>query len=170
MKLKRGEVYGIKQCINLLDGKYNTRFLLKLDDIINILNPYAESIEEKMKTGPNKGFLQFEYSRNKIMEEFADKDEQGNPVIKRNPFTQNEVFVISNEENKIKSKEKIEKLLEEHKDDIEDFKNQEKELNEIMEDEVEINIPLISLKYFPEEISTNDFAILKTIIDRSEEE
>lgn len=163
-KMKRGDLV----TLNVLLGesvrksdKYDKRFKFAIHRNLEYFKDEIKAMAETQKESPR--FEEYQQKRNQVGMEYADKDENGNPVMQLVEGTN--VYVVS--ERKEEANGKIAELIKEYHDAIEEHKEAMNQFNELMEEEIEIDVCKISFEYLPEDADYNAF---KWIIKETPEE
>ena len=162
--LKRGELVELNMMLREMSSKASNcdkRFKFAVVRNLEYFEPEMKAIQETQK--PNPKFEEYQNKRMQIGEEFADKDEKGQP--KKVMIEGNQVYEIT--EKKDEANAKVVELVKEYSDVIEEQKSAIEEFNTLMEEEVETDICKISFEYLPEDAN---YAALKYIIKETPEE
>ena len=159
------DIMSFKQRKN--NNKYFSFFLIRN---IHYLTPEIESINTlKTSISTNKKVQEYDEKRVTLAKSFADKDADGNPVVKIEVTQfgqQNEVFVFSPENEQAFAKE-LKKLIEEYSEDLAQFEASINELNTIMSESIEIEVSKIAFDKIPDDIDISN--IEKFIIEPTDE-
>jgi len=117
-----------------------------------LLEPVIKSLEEMVK--PSEEHAEFIAERKKILQEFAKKDENGDPIVRANVVAgqQQETYMIpgiSDETNEFNVK--MDKLKKKFKKTIEEQESREKEYDKHLDEEAEDFTPImVNWKLVPE--------------------
>lgn len=143
------------QQLNQLKGR---KFLFTILENINLLNIEIEKIN-KMIEGSDE-YNEYQNKRINICNEFAEKDEDDNPVKIMNNDV--EEFKIDREDNDFI--EKIQTLQEEYKDSIADYFKKIDKYNNHLNDDVEIDFKQILLDDVPEDITFELLSVINLFV------
>lgn len=143
------------QQLNQLKGR---EFLFTILENITLLNVEIEKIN-KMIEGSDE-YNEYQNKRINICNEFAEKDEDGNPVKIMNNDV--EEFKIDREDNDFI--EKIQTLQEEYKDSIADYLKKIDKYNNHLNDDVEIDFKQILLDDVPEDITFELLSVINLFV------
>lgn len=161
MEIKKRQLVKVWNTIDRLGARQcHRKFAYGLMRNRKILQDEIDILQDLSK--PTDGWQAFEEKRIGICRELADKDENGEPKVQGNQFLVTE--------KKEELDERIEKLREEHKDDLDEFERREKEFDEILDEDISIDIYKIKLSLFPEQISVYELEVLDDFIINDEEE
>lgn len=163
MTCKREELYKMYTVLKNLKGNFSKWFQVSIYDIMNSIESSIKSIEEIIK--PSDGFIEFEKKRNQILIDLSKKDENGQPILITNGLSKSYDLL---EENKKEAILRINELKMEYKDILKDFEKSQKDIDEIMNSEIEVDIKLIPFKYFPDTLETDVFNVLIKFADRGD--
>jgi len=157
MKVTKRELIKIWNTLEGLTGTdYGRKFSYGIVRNKKILRDEVESLKEAQT--PSKKYQEYEAERITICAELADKDENGSPLQKNNQF------VFTNEENIKELNKRMKPLLEKNKDVLEDFHKKELEFEDILAEEVELDVYLMDLDVFPEEIDPGILEVLYVFV------
>lgn len=162
MKMTRQTMFEIYNTIKSLNGSYNKKFKLFLYDNEAVLTPFIKSSSEILK--PSESYLEFEQKRNNILQQLADKDDEGNAKTYVDPVTKMNAYQIPNDKMQ-EVQSKIELLKSEYNQTINDTIKQQKENEGILAEEIELNIQLIPFSCLPDDID-DSYKPLLSIVDR----
>jgi len=122
-----------------------------------IVDSEVKSIEEAQKNQKlPDGIEEFESKRIELCKKMADKDEEGNPMVANNSF----VLV----QNKQKFDKKLEKLRKDYDEPISLREKQDKEFQDFLKEEVEIDFHTINVNDLPDNVTAQQIGILDEII------
>jgi hypothetical protein len=128
---------------------------------LEYFEPEIKSLREIQKNSPR--FEEYVQKRRELGELYADKDESGQPKI---VIVENQqVFQIT--EKKEEANSKIFELMKEYNDVIEEKNQSIKQLSELMNEEIEVDVCKVSFDFLPEDAN---YGILKSIIKETPEE
>jgi len=105
----------------------------------------TESLEEARKQMMSH-IEEFETKRLQMLFEYADKNEDGSPVVSGSQF------VISDPEKLEEFNKKFEELREEYKEEIEAFEEAQKEFEALAKERQSFDLPVISIDDLPDNI------------------
>jgi hypothetical protein len=106
------------------------------------LQPEIEALEEAIKT--SKNYRQYDIERARIAKFYADKNENGEPII------QNSSYVITQKLDDFNSKLNL--LKQRYKEEIEKREKQLQEYSNLLQEEIEFDGHKIKLEELPNEI------------------
>jgi hypothetical protein len=149
MKVSRGKLVSLWQILSLVGNTPGSvKFHYSVNKNKKLLEPEVKSLEEAKK--PTERFLEWEKKRLEICKELAEKDEAGQPVLV--PVNGTTVFKFS-DENRSLFEQKISAVRDEYEDAIKDFQDKERQFDELLREEVEIELHLIPLSAVPDTLS-----------------
>lgn len=164
ISLTRDEVVGIYKLLSNKRGKsfspkfsfFVLRNLKFMEEEINVIDEINKQIT---------GIVQeFQTARVSIASEYADKDEDGNPIIINGDS-------FSLKENQKEFQEKINELREEHKESIDKHDELVKQLQEVALEEIEQKVLTISYLDIPEnEFTIEELGTLMQLLKETEDE
>ena len=161
-KLKRGKLVELNAIFNELKSKQtDKRFKFAIVRNLEYFEPEMKAIRETQKHSPK--YEEYVQKRQQLGEEYADRDEQGQPKLMM--VEGQEVFQITEKKEEVNSK--IVELIKEYNDVIEEKKEEMQQFGELMEEEIEVDVCKISFEYLPEDA---DYNALKSIIKETPEE
>ncbi len=156
MNLKRVEVLKMFNVMKELTDKEDTFFIHAVIKNERLLDPEIKGIEESNKTNV-EGYEDYIKERNGLILKYADLNEDGNVKIVGQGFLLKEDLV--DEGNKA-----FKELDEKYKDTLEKRIEEEKQFNELLEEEVEIELQQITLDHFPKKLSKEELKSLEPMI------
>lgn len=155
MKVKKSELIVIWNVLNSLNGKeYSKIFSYGIIRNKKLIKDEVESLEEA-KT-PSQEYLDYDRKRMLLCEKFADKNDNGHPIITKGQY------VITEKLEEMKKEMKV--LVEENKQILDDFEKKSQEFVKILEEEVEIDFYKMDFDVFPETIDPSLLEVLEILI------
>ena len=148
--MTRNQVVQLSGVLNALApqfkaGKLSVKALYKLAKIKKVLDEEAQSYKQ-MYDELMQLIAPFEIERQKLLQEYAEKDENGNLVV--NP----DGTVKIKEDKRKEFEEKVRNLQKKFEDQLKVFEEKMKEYNEFMNEEVELDIPKLKLDELPDDL------------------
>ncbi len=128
---------------------YNSEYLPKKFSYFLAKNKKAlkneiDALQEAVKTSPE--WLEYEQKRIQILVKYAEKDNNGEPIIRNNQY-------ILNRELIFEATQEINDLVSEYKDVLDQREKEETELRKLLEEEVEIpGCAKIEVEFLPEKL------------------
>ena len=120
----------------------------------NILKPEIVALQEAEK--PSDDYIQYDKKRVEIVKKYAKKDEKGK-------------FIIVNNQYEIENLEEFEKefedLQEKHSEVLEKRADQLKEVDNLLDKEVDITLHKVNIKDIPQSITTKQLESIFDIIE-----
>lgn len=167
--LKREQILELHGMIKMLIEKspygiLDRRLVFALHKNFDNLKGEVEAIIEAQK--PSEKYLVYQKEKEELGKRFSDKDEQGNPKTKL--VEGMELFII--EEQKEKASQAMIELNTKYSEAINKRKEEIKQFEQVIQEDAEVELCLVSFKYFPEKYDPNDHIILKHIIKESDKE
>jgi hypothetical protein len=163
IKIKRGKLLSSKDNLENLSKTKNKKFAIKLYKILQKIEQEREMITKITENDVEfKTLVQnFNNERVEILKNFSKKNEKGEPVIENNSFT------FENDEIKAKAIAEVSELLkkEEYKNLESEEEKQRKEIEEILDEEIEINIDIITEEELPDGISMEEIKLISDFIN-----
>lgn len=145
MKLTRNEALEVYSIIeNMLNKSDKVKMNFRLFEEQEKIDPEKDRLAEVMK--PSEKMQEFEQKRMAMCKQHCKKDKVGNPIMNGN-------FFEGLKGNK-KFEQAFNELKKEYKEDIEKFEEKNKELNELLVEEIEIKFDKIDLDLIPDGIMT----------------
>lgn len=130
-----------------------SRFSYAVSRNKQLLEPIIKSMEEMTK--PNDEHKEFTDERQDLLKEYAQKDENGNPIIQRTPGPNNQIresFMIpgvNDKDNEFNTK--LEKIRKKHQKAIDEQADKEEKYNEFLDTKVDDFTPImVEWKLVPE--------------------
>jgi hypothetical protein len=154
MKIKRAELYKILSGLNELSNAKGVKFAYAVLKNKKAIEKELEILEELKK--PSEKEQEFEKKREGLCIKYAKKDENGNAKIKDNQY------II---EDNDKLQEDFKKLVEDNKNLEQEKVKKQKELNSLLEEEVDIDLYKIKQDNLPNEITANQLEKIELIIE-----
>lgn len=153
--MKRIQLLAIQKTLSELVSVKNKKvamFILKNNELIDeAIKPLKELIE------PSNEYAKYDGERILACVNFADKDEQGKPMVK------DEKFCIP--EDKMPAfNAAIAELTEKHKAAVEEELNRPKKYNDLLNEDLNIKLKTIKVKELPNDIDYTQLHELKPLI------
>ena len=150
---------GINTCLSIKDKLFQFPLMRNKRLIIEAFKDYdalAHDAGERVK--------KFDKEREEILTKYSNKTEDGRPKLKVLPGMDNPVFDIPAEEQEKLSKE-LEEFAEKNKEAVEEKKEHEKKLRELLDAEMEFDCFSIQFKYIPKEVDGTQMDAIVDLID-----
>lgn len=150
--MKKRSVIRLNQAIKILEGRpLNIKFSYFLAKTKIAIKEEATALEDLAK--PSEAFIEYDQKRTRLAQRLADKNEDGTIRVNNNNFVITKNLELFQEE--------MESLRDLHKDAIQGRKDQIKQLNDMLEEDIEIEgLQIIEYKDIPEEIEANVIELL----------
>lgn len=143
---KRLEIENLYRLLaGIKDKTFNPKFSFFVIRNYGLMESEMIALEE-VRNKIHESIQSFDTKRSELAASFADKDDNGAPIIENNSYKIVENFQEFNEEFK--------KLADEHKEDFEKSQELEKSLVELLNEEVEQKIMKIAYSDIPEDTFT----------------
>lgn len=144
MEIKRKDLVTVWAVLeSLRTAKTNIRTTYTIAKNRNLVQPEMEAIQAATKL--DGSLLQYEQARVKLCQDLAVKDANGNPL------TENSSFVFD-EKGKIEFEAKLKELQTEMPEALEQAKEQDKQLEGLMDETVEIALLSFQLSILPDDL------------------
>ena len=146
------DLYNILMSFN---GSYTAKFSYFISKNKSLINPEINVLKEIEK--PSKEFLKYEKEKLNTIIKYAVKKEDGNPLIINNQYKIDNVKGFELEHDKLKEK---------YKDCIKEKETKDKEIEEILNEEIEIELYKIKIDLIPDiEVDKMDVLIKLDLIE-----
>lgn len=149
----RKEFINLYQMLGYLGELTGARFTYTISKNKEILKNVVEEIQKKAEMHDN--YREYEKERVELNEKHTKRDKDGNPEIK------DKNYVIK---DKVKFDEEVEKLKEKHKDAIEEREQQRKEVEELANKEITLDLKTIPLSIVPDKVTVDQMEVLSILI------
>ena len=149
----RKEFINLYQMLGYLGELTGARFTYTISKNKEILKDVVEEIQKKAEMHEN--YSEYEKERVELNEKYTKRDKDGNPEIK------DKNYVIK---DKVKFDEEVEKLKEKHKDAIEEREQQRKEVEELANKEITLDLKTIPLSIVPDKVTVDQMDVLSILI------
>ena len=149
----RKEFINLYQMLGYLGELTGARFTYTISKNKEILKNVVEEIQKKAEMHDN--YREYEKERVELNEKYTKRDKDGNPEIK------DKNYVIK---DKVKFDEEVEKLKEKHKDAIEEREQQRKEVEELANKEITLDLKTIPLSIVPDKVTVDQMDVLSILI------
>lgn len=153
--MKKRELFGLLNGLEAVKNLKGVKFAYAVAKNKNLVKREVKLFSESNK--PNEKFLEFDKKRVELCQEYCEKNENGEPVIKNNTFIgleKNDAF------NKV-----IEELREEYKEAIDEREKQSKEYNKMLDEEIELDFHKVLLENVPSDITGQQLELILPIVD-----
>jgi polyribonucleotide nucleotidyltransferase len=149
----RKEFINLYQMLGYLGELTGARFTYTISKNKEILKNVVEEIQKTAEMHDN--YREYEKERVELNEKYTKRDKDGNPEIK------DKNYVIK---DKAKFDEEVEKLKEKHKDAIEEREQQRKEVEELANKEITLDLKTIPLSIVPDKVTVDQMDVLSILI------
>lgn len=149
----RKEFINLYQMLGYLGELTGARFTYTISKNKEILKNVVEEIQKKAEMHDN--YREYEKERVELNEKHTKRDKDGNPEIK------DKNYVIK---DNVKFDEEVEKLKEKHKDAIEEREQQRKEVEELANKEITLDLKTIPLSIVPDKVTVDQMEVLSILI------
>jgi len=149
----RKEFINLYQMLGYLGELTGARFTYTISKNKEILKNVVEEIQKTAEMHEN--YREYEKERVELNEKYTKRDKDGNPEIK------DKNYVIK---DKAKFDEEVEKLKEKHKDAIEEREQQRKEVEELANKEITLDLKTIPLSIVPDKVTVDQMDVLSILI------
>jgi hypothetical protein len=112
-------------------------------------------IFDQMKKQPHPDYMNYEQERQLVCINYADKDENGNPVVENNHYKISSMGDFQKEMDAVRDK---------YKEVISDIENSNKEFEEFLDKDADVKLVKVAVKDLPESISAEDIDKLAPIL------
>ena len=150
---KRKEFINLYQMLGYLGELTGARFTYTISKNKEILKKVVEEIQKKAEMHEN--YREYEKERVDLNEKYAKRDKDGNPEVK------DKNYVIK---DKVKFEEEVEKLKEKHKDAIAEREQQRKDVEELANKEITLDLKTIPLSIVPDKVTVDQMDVLSILI------
>jgi len=141
--------------LNTLSSLRGANFAYCIAKNIKKMEPEVEAIVSAIT--PSERYKEYDKERIKLLKEKAKKDEEGNPVTKKENGI--ECFVLEGD------RKELDDLIEKYNDAIEERKKQVEEYLKMLESNIEFDFHKIKVEEIPTDISVEEMLKIKDIID-----
>lgn len=149
----RKEFINLYQMLGYLGELTGARFTYTISKNKEILKNVVEEIQKKAEMHDN--YREYEKERVELNEKYTKRDKDGNPEIK------DKNYVIK---DKVKFEEEVEKLKEKHKEAIEEREQQRKDVEELANKEITLDLKTIPLSIVPDKVTVDQMDVLSILI------
>jgi polyribonucleotide nucleotidyltransferase len=149
----RKEFINLYQMLGYLGELTGARFTYTISKNKEILKNVVEEIQKTAEMHEN--YSEYEKERVELNEKYTKRDKDGNPEIK------DKNYVIK---DKVKFEEEVEKLKEKHKDAIAEREQQRKEVEELANKEITLDLKTIPLSIVPDKVTVDQMDVLSILI------
>jgi len=158
MKFTRFQIMEILEILNGFNEKMNKYFVYYVSKIKNELESEKQAI--LAMSNPSQDFIIFENKRRDIISKYME-------IVDGKPVEQNGMYKIQEGKEK-ECQNELTKLFDENKETIEQRQKEIKELEKIMDEEIDVNVTLIPFGYLPDMIDQKSIDVLMPIIKMNE--
>ena len=149
----RKEFINLYQMLCYLGELTGARFTYTISKNKEILKNVVEEIQKKAEMHEN--YKEYEKERVELNEKHTKRDKDGNPVIK------DKNYVIK---DKAKFDADVEKLKKKHKDAIEEREQQRKDVEDLANKEITLDLKTIPLSIVPDKVTVDQMEVLSILI------
>ena len=149
----RKEFINLYQMLGYLGELTGARFTYTISKNKEILKNVVEEIQKKAEMHEN--YSEYEKERVELNEKYTKRDKDGNPEVK------DKNYVIK---DKAKFDEEVEKLKEKHKEAIEEREQQRKDVEELANKEITLDLKTIPLSIVPDKVTVDQMDVLSILI------
>ena len=152
--MKKKELFGFLSLVESFgDKQVHPKFAYALAKNKNLVRSEVEILQKLLQ--PNESLSKYEEERIELCKKYADKDEAGHPKMS------NTNFVIT---DRVGFDKDFAELREKYKIELDENDKKIAEINEILEQELEIELHHVSIKYCPSDLTPKQMDILFSII------
>lgn len=149
----RKEFINLYQMLGYLGELTGARFTYTISKNKEILKNVVEEIQKTAEMHDN--YREYEKERVELNEKYTKRDKDGNPEVK------DKNYVIK---DKAKFEEEVEKLKKKHKDAIEEREQQRKDVEELANKEITLDLKTIPLSIVPDKVTVDQMEVLSILI------
>ena len=149
----RKEFINLYQMLGYLGELTGARFTYTISKNKEVLKKVVEEIQKKAEMHEN--YKEYEKERVELNEKHTKRDKDGNPVIK------DKNYVIK---DKAKFDADVEKLKKKHKDAIEEREQQRKDVEDLANKEITLDLKTIPLSIVPDKVTVDQMEVLSILI------
>jgi hypothetical protein len=154
---------GLYELRNAINGLGELKGIKFADGIIKVEDIISKEIVVMDKVGKaNEAFSKYDADRNTLCIEFTKKNKNGSPMLRINPDGSHEYDIDDTKMDEFNKK--LEELNTVNKDVIEERKQQLKEFNDYLKEEITIDIVQIDMANVPKDISVSQLKSIKKLI------
>lgn len=150
---RRKEFINLYQMLGYLGELTGARFTYTISKNKEILKNVVEEIQKTAEMHDN--YREYEKERVELNEKYTKRDKDGNPEVK------DKNYVIK---DKVKFDEEVEKLKEKHKEAIEEREQQRKDVEELANKEITLDLKTIPLSIVPDKVTVDQMDVLSILI------
>jgi len=149
----RKEFINLYQMLGYLGELTGARFTYTISKNKEVLKNVVEEIQKTAEMHDN--YREYEKERVELNEKYTKRDKDGNPEVK------DKNYVIK---DKAKFEEEVEKLKEKHKEAIEEREQQRKDVEELANKEITLDLKTIPLSIVPDKVTVDQMDVLSILI------
>jgi len=153
--MKKNEILTLFRNLNTLGQLQGVRFAYAVSRNLAVLKPEIEALEKA--SFPTPEFLEMDKERIKLVEEYAEKDEKGNPKKKGNEYV-----IPEDKQGDFKNAFEVFKL--EHKELFDAREKQIDEYNALLQTESEVKLHKVSLADVPQKITVQQMNSISSFV------
>jgi hypothetical protein len=155
IKVKRSQLLDFSKIFEDLSRIRDTKFAYFIAKNKHLIKGELEAINAARQ--PPKGFDSYEQERIRLIGEYAQKDERGDPVV-----IEKGMFKLQNIN---KFNESLKDLQCKYAEVLNEIDKKEKELKVFIEEEIEMELLAIKVKSLPKDLASNEMDILMPLLD-----
>lgn len=149
----RKEFINLYQMLSYLGELTGARFTYTISKNKEVLKKVVEEIQKKAEMHEN--YKEYEKERVELNEKHTKRDKDGNPEIKDKKYVIKDKAVFDKE---------IEKLNKKHKDAIEEREQQRKDVEDLANKEITLDLKTIPLSIVPDKVTVDQMEVLSILI------
>lgn len=157
------QVFELQNSLSLASNLRGVNFAYAISKNLGIVESYTKRMSEELHEKflkPTEAFTKFDEARMELAKEFAQKDENGNPMTTHNGVG-GESFVITERE---KFDKEFEKLKEEHKEAVDERESNLKAYEGALKEPADIKLHAIRKEDLSPDITANILKGIKALI------
>ena len=154
--MKRKELFQLKQALESVSTLKGVKFAYSIAKNLQEVNKEIEAVNKAI--APSDEFMQYEKERIKLNEEYAEKTEDGKPMVENNNY------VIS-PRNRGSYEKRMEELKKKHKKVLSERDEQIKEYQALLEENVDITLHKIQEGNLPSDITAEQISGILPVIE-----
>ena len=139
-KMTKAELLSFYRAMNTLGNATGAKFSYAVTRNLNALKGEVDAIQSALN--PTEKFTEYDNKRVALAKEHSKKDEQGKPLIEGNQYVVEDTFDVA-----------FEALKEEYKEEIDARQKQIEDYQALLDEEIEVDIFVLSQENLPDTIS-----------------
>lgn len=156
-KEKKNEMVNLYGVLKEVENeKASIRFSYAAAKNIKAIEVEVNALQKIIQT-PVEGGEEYEKERLEVLKKYAEKDEKGKPILYNNQYK-----ILP--ENMDHFNAEMKQLEEKHKDAIDRLKERNKELEKLLQEEIEIPLQMVTLDELPQELTPLQVEMLMPMI------